>query len=246
MQRIRPVQYMLIDLFFYISSIGIPDLGVPPIDPLLISALTIQQGRNSPISLKQEFKNILLSGISETKLTTYKPNLDKYILRTEGITPRVNLAGEYTMTGRILLLPIVGHGQANITMINLKTVHELIGEPIKKNGTVYIRFKEYNIKLIPGRVHLNFENLFNGDRLLGNQMNRFMNDNWELIFSELKGGYEETLSIVFKEVTNKLFTKVPMDRIFPRKVVKEDEHEEKKATNVEAPTTTTSTDAKPK
>lgn len=217
----------------YCLFTGIPDLGVPSIDPLHISALTIHQGRNSPISLKQEFKNILLTGISETKLVTYKPNLDKYILRTEGITPRVNLAGEYTMTGRILLLPIVGHGRANITMVDLKTVHELIGEPIKKNGEIFIRFKEYNIKLIPGRVYLYFENLFNGDKLLGNQMNRFMNDNWELIFNELKGGYEETLSYVFKEVTNKLFTKVPMDRIFPRTPVKESEEEKKDKVSTE-------------
>lgn len=194
---------------------------MPAIDPLHITALTIQQGRNSPISLKQEFKNIALTGISETKLVTYKPNLDKYILRTEGITPRVNLGGDYIMTGRILLLPIVGNGKANITMINLRTIHELIGEPRKKNGQVYIHFKEYNIKLVPARVHLHFENLFNGDRLLGNQMNRFMNDNWELIFNELKGGYEETLSYVFKEVTNKLFSKVPMDQIFPREEPKE-------------------------
>lgn len=178
-------------------STGVPSLGVPPIDPLLISALTIHQGRNSPISLKQEFKNILLTGISETKLVTYKPDLDRYILRTEGITPRVNLAGDYVMTGRILLLPIVGNGRANITMVDLKTVHELIGEPLEKNGEMFIRFKEYNIKLIPGRVYLHFENLFNGDRLLGNQMNRFMNENWELIFNELKGGYEETLRLIF-------------------------------------------------
>lgn len=212
----RETPVLNINFLPFSSSTGIPDLGVPPIDPLQITALTIQQGRNSPISLKQEFKHILLTGISNTKLVTYKPNLDKYILRTEGITPRVNLAGDYKMTGRILLLPIVGNGRANITMIDLKTVHELIGEPMYHDGETYIRFKEYNIKLIPARVHLHFENLFNGDRLLGNQMNRFMNDNWELIFSELKGGYEETLSYVFKEVTNKLFTKVPMDRIFPR------------------------------
>lgn len=202
----------VVDSKVYTLISGIPELGVPSIDPLHISALTISQGKNSPVSLQQEFKNILLTGISDTKLVTYKPNLDKYILRTDGITPRVNLAGDYTMTGRILLLPIIGNGRANITMVNLKTVHELIGEPVKKNGETYIHFKEYNIKLIPGRVHLNFENL---DRFLGTQMNRFMNDNWELIFNELKGGYEETLSYVFKDVTNKLFSKVPMSTIFP-------------------------------
>lgn len=192
-------------------------MGVPAIDPLLISSLTIQQGRNSPINLKQDFKNILLTGISETRLLSYSPDLDNYVLRTEGITPLVNFAGDYTMTGRILLLPITGHGKANISMVDLKTVHELIGEPVKKKGEVYLRLKEYNVKLIPKRVYLHFGNLFNGDRLLGQQMNRFMNENWELIFNELKGGYEDTLSYVFREVTNKLFTKVPMDRIFPRK-----------------------------
>lgn len=183
--------------------------------------MTISQGRNSPINLKQEFKNIQLTGISNTKLITYNPDLDNYILRTDGITPKVSFIGDYTMSGRILLLPIVGHGKANITMLGLRTEHELIGEPVKKKGEVYIRFKTYNIKLIPKRVHLHFENLFNGDKVLGEAMNRFMNENWELIFNELKGGYEDTLSYVFKEVTNKLFTKVPMDTIFPGEEIRE-------------------------
>ncbi|XP_059622686.1 protein takeout-like [Phlebotomus argentipes] len=193
---------------------GLPDFGIPSIDPLAINALTIQQGKNSPINLKQDFKNIQLSGISETRLTKYNPDLNNYILRCDGLTPRVDFVGDYTMDGRILLLPITGKGKANITMVGLKTVHELIGEPIKKKGEVYIRFKEYNIKLLPKRVYLNFENLFNGDKVLGENMNRFMNENWELIFNELKGGYEDTFSYVFKDVTNKIFTKVPMNKIF--------------------------------
>lgn len=197
-----------------ISSAGLPDFGIPSIDPLAINSLTIQQGKNSPINLKQDFKNIHLSGISETRLTKYNPDLNNYILRCDGLTPRVDFVGDYTMDGRILLLPITGKGKANITMVGLKTVHELIGEPIKKKGEVYIRFKEYHIKLLPKRVYLHFENLFNGDKVLGENMNRFMNENWELIFNELKGGYEDTFSYVFKDVTNKIFTKVPMNKIF--------------------------------
>lgn len=43
---------------------------------------------------------------------------------------------------------------------------------------------------------------------------RFLNENSDLVFNELKESYEKSLSSVFQDVTNKIFDSVPMNEIF--------------------------------
>lgn len=122
--------------------------------------------------------------------------------------------GDYTMNGRVLVLPIVGNGKSNITMIELKTTHDLYGELYERDGEKYLRFNEYKLKFDPKLVKINFSNLFNGEKGLADNMNKFLNENWVVVFDELKNGYEMAFAKVFKQVTNKLFSQVPVDKIF--------------------------------
>ncbi|XP_038110659.1 protein takeout [Culex quinquefasciatus] len=194
---------------------GIPEFGILPINPLAISALSIQQGASSPINLKQDFKNLKLTHLADSVVTRSKTDLDKFVLRSEAVTPYMEIFGDYTMEGRVLLLPVTGRGFANITLHGLKTKHELIGEPVQQNGETFMRIKKYNVKLEePKHMTIFFGNLFNGDVALGNAMNGVMNDNWQLMFRELRGAFEDTFGYIFKDISNKLFLKVPMNRIF--------------------------------
>lgn len=43
---------------------------------------------------------------------------------------------------------------------------------------------------------------------------RFLNENAELVFNGLKESYEKGLNKVFQDVSNKIFDKVPMNKIF--------------------------------
>lgn len=125
------------------------------------------------------------------------------------------MLGDYEMSGRILLLPITGNGRANITLVNSKIEHRLIGEPFEKDGVKYMRLKEYRVTFDPQRVYMHFENLFN-DATLSQTMNRFLNDNWETVFNELKTGYSKSFGKIFREISNRIFEKVPMDTMFLR------------------------------
>ncbi|XP_058831481.1 protein takeout [Topomyia yanbarensis] len=194
---------------------GMPEFGILPIDPLTINSLTIEQGSSSPFSLKQDFKDVTLNRLSNSTVTKFKVDFDKLIIHSEALTPYMEFLGGYKMEGRVLLLPVTGRGFSNITLHGLRTRHELIGESIKKNGETYMRIKKYNVKFDdPELMTVFFENLFNGDKLLGSTMNKVLNDNWKLMFSELRGAYEDTFGYIFRDITNKLFLKVPMNRIF--------------------------------
>lgn len=78
-----------------------------------------------------------------------------------------------------------------------------------------MRITKYVVKFSPGKIFLNFDNLFNGDTILGNQMNRFINANAELLFSELQGSYEDIFALVFTKIINDVFTRIPFEKIFP-------------------------------
>ncbi|KAI5638763.1 hypothetical protein NE865_08647 [Phthorimaea operculella] len=192
---------------------GIPSLSVPPLEPLLVSSINIESGAG-PVVITQNYRNIKLHGLTDSVLTTYKADLKHFRLRTDSITPKMEFLADYVMKGRILVLPIQGKGIANITMVNLVVKHDLIGEPVVKDGKTYMHIKDYRVRFIPQKVILHFTNLFNGDKRLGDQMNLFLNENSDLVFNELKESYEKSLSSVFQDVTNRIFDKVPMKDIF--------------------------------
>lgn len=193
---------------------GLREFGILPLDPLAVNSLSISEGADRPVNLKQEFRNIKILHVTDSTVKMYKTDINKLILRSEVFTPSLEFLADYTISGRILILPVTGNGKSNITMTNVTTKHELFGEPIMKKGELYMKLKEYKVTFSPERVYMNFENLFNGDKILADNMNAFLNENWEIVFNELKSGYEDTFGLVFKDITNKLFTKIPLRTIF--------------------------------
>lgn len=61
---------------------------------------------------------------------------------------------------------------------------------------------------------MNFTNLFNGDNALGDNMNLFLNQNWQLVLDELKKPISASFSKIFKESLNLVFNKIPYNELF--------------------------------
>ncbi|KAL5274242.1 hypothetical protein ACFFRR_000791 [Megaselia abdita] len=212
---------------------GNKEFGVPQLEPMTIKSLVVDSG-NAPINLKQSLKNIKVNDlISSSKVVRYRycrkklmyikffiytffsnrTQLDKHLIICDSFSGKIEILGDYTMSGRILLLPITGSGKANLTLVNTKIEHRLIGEPYEQDGVKYMKLKDYKVSFDPKRVYIHFENLFN-DKVLSETMNRFLNENWEIAFNELKIGYSKSFGKIFKEISNRIFTKVPFDQIF--------------------------------
>lgn len=49
----------------------------------------------------------------------------------------------------------------------LKSHNEISCEKYEKNGETYLKIKKYGVKFSPARINLQFDNLFNGDKILG-------------------------------------------------------------------------------
>lgn len=63
-------------------------------------------------------------------------------------------------------------------------------------------------------MYLYLENLFGGNKALGDNMNMFLNENWQIILQELKPAVKTTLTQIIGGIINNVFDKLAYDELF--------------------------------
>lgn len=63
-------------------------------------------------------------------------------------------------------------------------------------------------------LHFNFENLFNGERGLGDNINNALNEGWTEIFADIKDGYGTAFGFIFQDLLNRFFSKISIEDAF--------------------------------
>jgi len=202
------------------SKKGIAELNLPPTDPLYIPTLSIIQGPESSISINLHFKDINFYGISDaivSKTIGFEKKLlpgSKYEVHAR--IPRVEMIAKYNIAGRVLVLPITGNGKSNLTLSNVDIKVKFAPTLIEKNGKQHINIPANKFKLAfdTTRMYLKLDNLFNGDKALGDTMNMFLNENWKDILQELKPAVREAFAQVLTGLINPVFEKIPYEELF--------------------------------
>lgn len=128
--------------------------------------------------------------------------------------PRLELIGPYSMDGRVLILPVQGKGASNLTLIDSECTIKFSGKPIDKNGKVYMQTDNLKFTLQPGKMIVQFGNMFNGDPVLGPTTNQFLNENWQDIYKELQTSVETAFGKVLETLINNVFASLQYKNAF--------------------------------
>ncbi|KAB0791249.1 hypothetical protein PPYR_03049 [Photinus pyralis] len=194
---------------------GDKSLGIPPLEPIHIPHAVLKEGTGA-VHVVQKFTNLNIHKLTKSSITGFSSTLTKTQLSfTLNITaPEYVLEADYDFNGRLLVLPVVGVGKSKVNLYNVNTKLELGGEYVSRNGQQYFDVKSFDVKLAPGKVTYRFENLFNGNQELSNQIHTVLNENWREVFYDVKDGYEELIATVARAYANQLFSKIPVKNIF--------------------------------
>ena len=65
-----------------------------------------------------------------------------------------------------------------------------------------------------GNMHFQFDNLFNGNKELGDNINSVLNDNWKQIFDELYPDYNEVVRRILTDIMTKIWDNVSLEEFF--------------------------------
>lgn len=132
--------------------------------------------------------------------------------------PHLYVDGAYQIDGRVLLLPITGSGpmRGNFTDCTGDVVFQ--GEVVKgADGMDHLTFKEFTLKIKVGRGNLNLENLFGGERVLGDVVNNAINSNFDAFVNEILPLLEKALAEAFLEIGNNIVRPFTYQQLFPEK-----------------------------
>lgn len=90
---------------------GIPDLLIPPCEPLKIPEIRIVQNAGA-IRMESEYNNVIISGLSNFTLRDIDVDAKKGCIRADLWFPSLGMKSNYAIHGNILLMPITGSGNA--------------------------------------------------------------------------------------------------------------------------------------
>lgn len=96
-------------------------------------------------------------------------------------------------------------------------VTEMIGEEYKKDGATHLKIKDIKVKYELADVHMQLDNLFNGDKALGKRMNDFLNENWRSLSDEVRPLMIKALVDILRASVDKLFDAFSYDDLLPSK-----------------------------
>ncbi|KAK3908173.1 Protein takeout [Frankliniella fusca] len=198
----------------HLSEKGVKELGVFPIDPLVVTTIDMVPGKG-PVSIELHFSDLEITGFSKAKIGLVKADVDKYVFSAplffkQGVT----LKGHYKIDGKVLVLPITGEGPCELFLDDIDATVNLIGKELVKDGVTYMEVENFKFDFKPKRLNIKLENLFNGNKQLSDNMNVFLNENWAEVLKELKPAVTEAFGQAFGEITNRIFKKVPYNQIF--------------------------------
>uniref|UniRef100_A0A0K8SJR3 Circadian clock-controlled protein n=3 Tax=Lygus hesperus TaxID=30085 RepID=A0A0K8SJR3_LYGHE len=190
---------------------GLPELGVPPIEPLIIEEPISTQGAGISVTTKD------LKAYGGGNFTIKDLKVDSANLKYKFILGFDHLAidGHYVVDGKIIMIPIKGDGDLKCDVYDVEGVVEMDSKVENVNGQNELRFltMKVDVKVGNGKVHLG--NLFGGDKLIGEVINAAINLNFQYFIKELKPIIQETLSHFMIKSANKICDGLNYDELAP-------------------------------
>ncbi|XP_045465635.1 protein takeout-like [Harmonia axyridis] len=176
---------------------------IPNLVPLKIDFIEF-----NPPGLKLSISNATVIGSENTKVKSirYDKTTRKFVMDTH--LDKLSIQGRYKVEGKVLVLPILGEGKAVIDFLEGDYHYSFDLQPTKKNGKDVNKVENFELKTEFGGVKFQLENLFNGNKQLSEEMEKFLTENWREVIKEFEAlivtPVREVVFGVFSGILNNL------------------------------------------
>ncbi|XP_063223817.1 circadian clock-controlled protein daywake-like [Bacillus rossius redtenbacheri] len=200
---------------------GDPKYGIPVLDPVAITEIRIEDPDKDkkPTGIDIVLRDIQIRGLQHAVLTKARYDLKGKKVEVTADVPNIWLTFKYEIDGKILAVPIVGKGDGSLNMSNVNLFYNTLISLVKKeDGLEYMHVDDFKFNYKTKNTVWHLDNLFNGNKALGESTNAFLNENWQLLNSELGPHFAQAIGDVAKQIIVGITNVVPYDEFFPEKV----------------------------
>ncbi|PSN37324.1 hypothetical protein C0J52_20875 [Blattella germanica] len=157
-----------------ILFLGIPELNLPVLEPLVVPMIKLEQGSGS-VKLRLALKDLKVYGLSQYIFREIKIVLDSSPYITGALwVPGFQLEGEYDIDGKILLVPLKGKGYMQLNTTNTMGNFNIGLMRKEMGGKNYLEAMDFELKLKNKDVKIKLDSLFGGSQI----------GKWKLLYSK--------------------------------------------------------------
>ncbi|CAK9807233.1 Protein takeout [Anthophora plagiata] len=188
---------------------GISELDLPPIEPLIIPELGMENGQGA-VRIKALFSNITVIGAGNYTITKARVDVTTYRLDLHLAFPKIELQGGYEVVGNVLLFPIQSHGDFWALFGDVQAIARVQGVEEIRDGVRYLKVARMLIDFSLGRARFRIVDQLNGNNVIGQAMNQFLNQNAKEIIEEMRPAASASIATHFKDFLGKALIKIPL------------------------------------
>ncbi|KAK9874758.1 hypothetical protein WA026_005568 [Henosepilachna vigintioctopunctata] len=189
---------------------GDPEYNLPKMNPFEIPIVRLLESPSMALNLT----NLKVYGLEELKIIDIEVDLKRRMFKTTLSGQNVTVVGEYSVDGKILIMPIKTKGLFSMYLKNGVYIATKIDHIEHKSDDIYYRpvFDplEYNFE----KVEFRLDSLFGQNEDIGNQVNKYLNNNWENLMAEFGPQIARILSKIITDIFDNLAAVVPVKYIF--------------------------------
>ncbi|KAK9758455.1 hemolymph juvenile hormone binding protein (JHBP) [Popillia japonica] len=164
---------------------GDKEYNLPRVEPIKVPELSLQVGN----SFKMKMKQVQISGIGNSDVQKVRFDFDNNHFNGN-IYGFLRSKSKHSIT----------QGFANITMIRVNFTYDFDFNIVRKESQEYIEPLKPTVTFKSGSGYVDFGDLISADSALGQQVNQFLNDNWEEAENELRSGIAPAIGEIISEL----------------------------------------------
>ncbi|KAK9881031.1 hypothetical protein WA026_014374 [Henosepilachna vigintioctopunctata] len=190
---------------------GLPEIGLPPLDPLKLDRLTVLQGAGGPVTVNASLTNVTVRGFGKTEVQYNSVDPKTYDFLTKLHLDRLRLEGNYELLGRILVIPLRGKGNCWFDAKNISIVAKSDVKMTKREGFHFYNITGIHVDFDIQGLKLHMGNLFDGIKALEESTNAYLNANWKPVAESLNPILTKTVEDIMIGILRTVFDNLPAD-----------------------------------
>ncbi|XP_075981399.1 protein takeout-like [Anticarsia gemmatalis] len=193
----------------YLSQ-GIPELGVPPVEPLFIDRLVMENSAG-PVRVTAAFNNITVVGPSNYTITKIRSDVKKLRIDMGLVLPRIEITGRYEVSGQVLLFPVRSQGDFWASFGDVVAIAKIFGKESIRDDVRYMLADRLLVDFKLRTSRFKVRDTVNHGSVIGEAMNQFLNNNAAEIIEEMRPAAASSIAKHFQAFVNAAFSKIPID-----------------------------------
>ncbi|KAK9503716.1 hypothetical protein O3M35_010218 [Rhynocoris fuscipes] len=178
-------------------------------EPLRIPKMVMDNG-NGPVRVRAQFSNITVYGATNYTILDVKGNVTSYKMDLLLYLPRIEVTGNYEVTGNVLLVPVNSRGQFWAFFSNITGLGRITGKEVIKSGVSFMKTERLSVDFKLNKARFQIKDHLNRNSIIGEAMNQFLNQNSHELIDEMKPAAAAAISKHFKAFLNAAFLQVPI------------------------------------